>query len=253
MPVFFTATLPPDYKRHLLAALIVILVVCALLMIFVDPAVLYWVHRDVPAGVKAWFMHATDYAKAGLFLWVSAGLFGGGRLLAPLFKTRRPAVYCQLIYVSNAALFVFCSVALSGIAVNALKFVVGRYRPYELLTHQLYGFHFWTFKATYTSFPSGHAQVIWSVMTAFALLMPRSCVLGFPLAALLATSRVFAKKHYVSDILMGAFMGFAITLLIYEWFQKRGLLIRPEQMRELAALESPPPASGPAEPEACRA
>lgn len=239
--MFCTTTLPPQYKRRLLAALAIILPVCLLMMAFVDEPVLRWVHRDVSAEVKAWFIHATDYAKADLFLWGAGVLFGVGRLLALAFHGRKQFVYRQLLYVSNAALFVLCAVAASGIAVNILKFLLGRYRPYELLTHQLYGFHFWTFKATYTSFPSGHAQVIWSVMTAFALLVPRSGILGYPLAALLAVSRVFAKKHYVSDVLMGAFMGFAITLMLYDGFRKRGWLATPQEM---AAADGAMPLEG---------
>ena len=88
---------------------------------------------------------------------------------------------------------------------TGLKYVVGRYRPY-----QSPGDHA-RFKpfSSHVSFPSGHAT------TAFALASGLSTEVGggwvpwvaYPLATLTAWSRVHDNQHWLSDVVAGAFIG----------------------------------------------
>lgn len=248
LPSLSQATSP----RWLIGSLIAVLILCALLMLFVDRPVMLWIHGECPAEVKAWFKQITDIGKANGFLLPSALVFLLARA-AMLLARGREGLYRQWRYVSYAALFVFAAVLVSGLAVTLLKITLARYRPYHLLTDGEYGFHFFSVKSSLNSFPSGHSQVIWSAMTAFTLLVPRVAVAALPVAVLLSGSRVFVKYHFISDVLMGSFLGIMVTLLIYRWFRSRGWLSPPEAVGlPESSAQVPEGLERPASEEACR-
>lgn len=62
-----------------------------------------------------------------------------------------------------------------------------------------------------TSFPSGHSASAFAFATAVTLEEPRLRSVLFPLAAAVATSRVYTGVHYPGDVLVGSAMGFAVA------------------------------------------
>ena len=118
---------------------------------------------------------------------------------------------------AKKALFVFGSVAISGIIVDILKPLIGRARPKELFYHNFYGLDPLTFKASFWSMPSGHSATAFAAGMSLALLYPRYRWLFFVAAAIVAFSRVALTKHYLSDIIIGSLIG-ALTAL---WLYKR--------------------------------
>lgn len=123
--------------------------------------------------------------------------------------------------------FVLASIAVSGIATNILKDIIGRARPVLLEREGFYGLQPFTMDAVYNSFPSGHSTTFLALGLSLGLVMPRLLkplvVLGF----LLATTRIVINAHYISDVFGGAFMGAATTLLLALWFRKRGWVFAP--------------------------
>ncbi len=63
------------------------------------------------------------------------------------------------------------------------------------------------------SFPSGHAATSFACATVLARAAPRLAVPLYVLAAAIAYSRVYVGVHYPFDVVAGAALGIATTLL----------------------------------------
>ncbi len=122
----------------------------------------------------------------------------------------------------NAAGFVFVSVAASGILVLVVKTVFARLRPVAFLEKGDYGFTFWKFGYRWASFPSGHADTAFALALALALVWPRTRRVVFALAVLVALTRVVLDHHYLSDVIVGGYLGLVTTVLLARWFHRRG-------------------------------
>jgi len=117
--------------------------------------------------------------------------------------------------IARASLFIFASVAASGILVNLVKMIFGRMRPKLFFNEGLYGFDWFHVGYAYASFPSGHATTLIGAWFAFALISPKYRIPFLVTGVLLALTRAVLSAHYISDILAGGALGAAVTLICY--------------------------------------
>ena len=148
----------------------------------------------------------------GISTWYLVGSFA--LFLFYRFLRRRP------IY-AHRALFLFSSVAVSGIVSNILKVLIGRYRPEMFFEKGLYGINFLNFSFSnfshgLTSFPSGHTATTFSLAWALVLFFPPARIPLLCFAVLVGASRVIITSHYLSDALGGAFVGIMSVLFLKE-------------------------------------
>jgi membrane-associated phospholipid phosphatase len=122
-----------------------------------------------------------------------------------------------------SGLFLFSSVAVSGLTVDVIKYIAGRARPKLYFSEQLFGFDFFRWEHAWTSFPSGHSATALSVAMFLALLFPRWRFFWFFGGVIVAFSRIFLTQHYISDVIAGSFLGIVSTLLLYNHFFKSKL------------------------------
>lgn len=125
---------------------------------------------------------------------------------------------------AQQGLFIFTSIALSGILVNILKTIFSRYRPKAYFQDNLFGFDVFAFKTQYVfnSFPSGHSATAMGLAVALMLLFPKYRILAFLFGVIVASSRFIITAHYVSDVLMGSLLGGLVSYgLYYVYFQKK--------------------------------
>ncbi|MEJ2700566.1 MAG: phosphatase PAP2 family protein [Desulfuromonadales bacterium] len=146
-------------------------------------------------------------------------------------RTSDPARREKIIWLARICLFLFVAVAFSGLLTDLLKIFFGRARPRLLFHHALYSFSFFKFSARMWSFPSGHANTIFALATACYLVAPRGRYLYFPIAVIVAVSRVVVGDHYPSDIIMGAYLGVLTTVYLKFFFLRRGFDIFPAEIR----------------------
>src|SRR5581483_11547375 len=147
------------------------------------------------------FVHLSDW-------WVKSLVIVGIGLAADLWARRPPAA---------AALSTLAYFAAGGTA-SGLKDVFDRPRPslvdpaVEPLVAVPHSY----------AMPSGHAATAFGAAAAVALVHRR---LGAPLlalATLVALSRVWLGVHYLSDVLVGAALGSAVSLTL--WVCARGII-----------------------------
>lgn len=118
-------------------------------------------------------------------------------------------------------LFIFLSLGVTGILITLLKWIAGRHRPINFFQHGYYGFDFFGVGYELTSFPSGHAQTVFTLATALCILFPRWGVPLFVSAAVISSSRIILASHYLSDVIAGATVGILCTMAIRYYFDRK--------------------------------
>lgn len=139
---------------------------------------------------------ATEVGRAG-FVWLVIAV------IAAVFPRHRMAAWRVALTVGLAYLVV------DGV----LKPLIDRARPFEVVE----AVRVITTRPLTSSFPSGHAASAFAGALATGRLFPAARPILWTLAALIAISRVYVGVHWSSDVLAGAFVGFACA-----WFALGG-------------------------------
>jgi undecaprenyl-diphosphatase len=119
---------------------------------------------------------------------------------------------------------IFATVAVAGLADDALKIVFGRARPYLWLAGDNSGFGFFRYGARFASFPSGHTTTSVAAALVFSALMPRWRRGFLAVAIAIAISRLVLDVHYLSDVIAGAALGTLIATIFIKFLRKHDWL-----------------------------
>lgn len=128
------------------------------------------------------------------------------------------ALYRQFKDHLKSAFTILLTILTYMFIAGVLKIIIGRARPLFFIETGFYGFSFLNGHHSYfRSFPSSHAA------TAFALThlftrdkKPLFKKLSYLFAAVLVSSRLFLKEHYLSDLIIGGMIGMtAAKLALY--------------------------------------
>jgi len=98
------------------------------------------------------------------------------------------------------------------LAVEGLKYVFGRGRPYAGAGS--HAFKPFSMTSGYDSFPSGHTIITWAVVTPFAEEYDAPWLYG--VAAVTNLARVGSRNHWVSDTVAGSLLGYTIGKVFWE-------------------------------------
>lgn len=151
-------------------------------------------------------------------LMLSAGTYALGRL------TKREGMADLGLHATEA-------IVVSGAVSGLLKFAIGRARPYlapgEPGEFGPGGDEFRPGRGLggYTSFPSGHTTAAFAAASAVSVelgrMNPHAGRIATPFlyggATLVALSRVYDNKHWVSDVVMGAAVGTFVGRRVVAW------------------------------------
>ncbi|MCX5786576.1 MAG: phosphatase PAP2 family protein [Elusimicrobia bacterium] len=109
--------------------------------------------------------------------------------------------------MTGTAMLAAESFAAANAAGTVVKVMAGRARPYA--GEGKGGFTPFHAKTAYTSFPSGHATSAFSVASVIAARYESTAVgiIAYSLASGVAMQRIYADKHWASDVFAGAALG----------------------------------------------
>jgi undecaprenyl-diphosphatase len=88
-----------------------------------------------------------------------------------------------------------------------MKSLIDRPRPFEFMQVAS------IVNTSLSSFPSGHAMAVFSLVPFALILWPKYSYGFWTVATLIAFSRVYLQVHYLSDIVAGAFIGYAVAVI----------------------------------------
>jgi membrane-associated phospholipid phosphatase len=193
--------------------------------------------KRFPPGLIAFFDIITDYGRSGWFLApIGLMLMIVAAACAPSLAAMSQRV---LAAVAVRLGFLFTAILLPGLIFTIVKRLIGRARPLVggSLDPFLYAPLGWNVE--YSSLPSGHAVNAFAAATALGLLWPKMRPLLWTYAVMIAVSRVALTAHYPSDVLAGAIIGIAGTLLIRNWFAVRRLSFLPAGDGHIRPMSGP--------------
>jgi membrane-associated phospholipid phosphatase len=147
---------------------------------------------------------ATPFAH--LFLWGGLSVLGWRRKWERQFTYRA----LQLCFICGFILFV-CGV---------LKISLSRARPDLFFQDSIYGFYFWQNGNAFRSFPSSHTAIAFALAWFWRILSPKKILYPYLIASMVGLSRVLTHQHYISDILIGAWIGIFVSIGIYSLTEK---------------------------------
>lgn len=113
------------------------------------------------------------------------------------------------------AWLLFWSAALGGVVAEVGKLLLRRERPQ--VHDGLYGFRDFadrTFSTAGLALPSSHALVAFGGAAMLARLYPRARWVGYTLAIGCAVSRVMARAHFLSDVVLAAGLGWIVAFAL---------------------------------------
>ncbi|NTV02076.1 MAG: phosphatase PAP2 family protein [Chlorobiaceae bacterium] len=189
-------------RKTAMYALLLTALLCAAAWFFADVKLAIYFHRFRWASWMGIWDAITLAGQSELYLAGGLAAFLGFRR-----RNRR---------ASLAGLFIFMTVAASGLAADLLKVIFGRARPMLLFDTGTFGLGWFSYVHEWTSFPSGHSTTALSLAVALSLLQPRYRLLFLTGGVLVAASRVVLCQHYLSDVLAGSMLGASTSMLLYQ-------------------------------------
>ena len=196
-----------------------ILLAFVLLTIVFDAAAII-ASRRLPGLVVYAFDEITDFGKSGWFLYPLGALIIA-IVVAPPNLPR--SVQLTLAAIMVRAGFLFIAIGLPGLFTTIVKRMIGRARPFVGGVADPYLYQPFIWRVEYASLPSGHATTAFAAAVAIGTLWPRTRLVMWIYAAVIAVSRVVIVAHHPSDVLAGAVVGIVGALLVRNYFAARQL------------------------------
>ena len=200
------------------------LLMTLLLFITVEAALISFIDRPLSEYLRGLdqthhslinlFRDYTDLGKSKWYLIISGfGIIISATLIR--IKTLWDEIKVRLQHLGNFLLFLFCSIAVSGLITDFIKPIIGRARPVELERDGLFSIRPFSFQASWNSFPSGHATTALALASVLILFLPRFRYLWLLFGFLICLSRIMVNAHFISDVCGGALIGYVTAGLLY--------------------------------------
>ena len=168
-------------------------------------ALLFIYDRQIMAGVQEIRSSALDpvmnVAQYGGDGWSALAGAGAVFFSGLFFENKR---------ILSLGTYLLEGYALCGAYGQAVKFIAGRERPYA--ADNPYMFKPFTVSTRYASFYSGHSTTAFTMASIVShyFKKPWVSVLAYTLAGLTGVQRMYGRKHWPSDVFVGAFAGILI-------------------------------------------
>lgn len=220
---FFKTFFKMMQQSKWLGSFLMTIIVCLICIKYVDQPLAVYFKNHLEPYTEGFYKTITDLGLSGWWFGLSGLLWLF--FIAQAGISMSTDAFEQNIHKAKAFLFMISALTASSLIGTFLKVIFGRYRPRYLFDEGLYGFSPFNFDFAVNSFPSGHALSIWTAMMALKFILPRYDLAYLAVAVLVALSRFFTTVHYLSDVLMGAYLGIAITCCVKAIFEEDGFKV----------------------------
>jgi membrane-associated phospholipid phosphatase len=167
-----------------------------------------------------WARDLTDFGKDSYILW---GLLAALLVTVLALPLRRGASRARLLRFGTHLQYIFVAVLCANLATEVLKYTIGRGRPF--VGGKANAFNFMPLAGTeaYFSLPSAHAVTSFALAFAVGAIWPRTRLIMFAYALLIAVTRLVLLAHHPSDVVAGAVVGILASVAVRYWFAARRL------------------------------
>lgn len=210
--------------RRLSLGFLITLVIMTPFIVFWDAPLAWYFELQLDRDIHNLMGTVTEAANSAIWFGVAVTGFIVSRHVAKRASTAQEAD--RFLHYARAWTFMVVSMLTAATVLNALKLIIGRYRPRYMFNEDLVGFEPFSVALKMASFPSGHAQSIWSAMIALMFLTPRYIPVYAVIAITVSASRFLTAVHFVSDVIMSAFLSYAVAVLVRHWFERDGQSVR---------------------------
>ena len=203
--------------RHLVCWGIATLFLVIFAIIYLDQSAAHLLTEEQAARSYRITRELTDAGESSHF-FVIAILCGWGGWAYLKYGKNIPAARAQKIEkIRFWGISFLYSLIAAGICTHIFKFIIGRARPNQSLDRYPWDFDLFTHHWHNHSFPSGHSQTLFTAAVAFGFAFPKYQKVIFLVAALLAFTRILLNQHFLSDVIMGSYIGYAVSLIVFYW------------------------------------
>lgn len=200
-------------------AVFICAILASMLWLDRDVALIFGAMKQQTPDVIAPFQTLTSLGRSLWYLY-PLGLYSAYAAYRMRTKPAEKTLWLRRLQISA---FIFANVALSGLAVDIIKIIVGRPRPVMLLEAGVFNqFTPFIFKSRWWSFPSGHSVTALSLALAAGLYWPRWRWALLALAGFVGASRVIVTAHFVSDVFAGFTIAVIVFMALARFFEVRG-------------------------------
>jgi membrane-associated phospholipid phosphatase len=162
----------------------------------------------------------TDFGKDAYVLWCLAAVLIAVVILGPLLQG---ASRVRLLHLGIHLQYVFLAVLVPVLFTEAVKWVVGRGRPFVGGKANPFNFAPFTGTEAYFSFPSAHSVTAFALAFAVGTIWPRARLAMFVYAAAIGATRLILLAHHPSDVVAGAVIGLFGAMAVRHYFAARQL------------------------------
>lgn len=126
--------------------------------------------------------------------------------------------------IARKFLMVLAAGTCGSLLASLLKSIISRPRPYDVFYQDIaqgrvvVNSIFSTVVSN--SFPSGHAALVFATVVALNIVYKNRLLFLYPLAAVVAVSRIYVGAHFPSDVMGGALLGVIASLLFITIIRK---------------------------------
>lgn len=167
-----------------------------------------------------WARAVTDFGKDSYVLWA---LFAALVLTVLVLPLRHGASRARLLRFGTHLEYIFVSVLCANLVTEALKYSIGRGRPFVGGKANAFNFMPFAGSEAYFSLPSAHAVTAFALAFAVGAVWPRTRLIMFAYALLIAVTRLVLLAHHPSDVVAGAVIGILASVAVRYWFAARRL------------------------------
>ena len=172
----------------------------------------------------ALYFQSLDLNETAFWLrWITHLGLGGGYIIGLFLLALCARYILKNREWENKLWFLWLCVIIPSLICVALKFLMGRSRPTLLFNHDMYGFHGFETSAAYWSFPSGHTTTIMGLAFGLCIIFPKRTYSFITAGLIIAVSRVLLTNHFLSDVLIAAYLSFLEVSIILYWMNKKEL------------------------------